>query len=70
MEEHAMMRGRGPGVAELAEKLGMTEDELKEAMKDGEDLRALAEEKGVGFPFPPAGGWRGHMKSPPTGGDW
>jgi hypothetical protein len=46
--------GHGPG--DLAEKLGMTEDELKAALDGGKTIEQIAEEKGIELPARPAFG--------------
>lgn len=47
--------------AALAEKLGMTAEELKTALEGGKTIQDLATEKGITLPAPPAWGMRGHM---------
>lgn len=49
------MEGKFPGF--LADKLGMTEDELKAALDSGKTIQDIATEKGVDLPMPPK---RGH----------
>jgi hypothetical protein len=44
------------GAGMLADKLGMTEDELKAALESGKTIRDLAEEKGIDLPMSPRGG--------------
>lgn len=53
--------GRGPGPEMLAEKLGMTADELKAELDSGKTIEQIAEEKGVDLPARPMGGHRGAM---------
>lgn len=55
-ERHPMigkMMDKAP--AFIAEKLGMTEDELKAAMDGGKTIKEIAEEKGIELPAPPRG---------------
>lgn len=47
--------GHGRGPADLAQKLGMTQDELKAAFAAGKTIEQLAQEKGVTLPAPPLG---------------
>lgn len=49
-----MHHGRGPG--DLAEKLGMTEDELKAELDGGKTIEDIATEKGVTLPARPEKG--------------
>ncbi len=51
-------RGHGPRMENLAEKLGMTDDELKAALEAGKTIPQIAEEKGVDLPEPPIHGER------------
>ncbi len=53
--------GRGPAPAKLAEKLGMTEAELKAAFESGKTIEQIATEKGITLPPRPAFGGRGMM---------
>ncbi len=60
--------GRGPGPEKLAEKLGMTADELKAAIDGGQTIEQIAAEKGIELPARPMmgmmggrGGHGGHM---------
>ncbi|MDD4318800.1 MAG: hypothetical protein PHW10_00525 [Candidatus Peribacteraceae bacterium] len=69
------MRGNGPdmkggnfGNGMIAEKLGMTADELKSALDGGKTIQEIAEEKGVTLPNPGMGrgmhrGWNGSSTS-------
>ncbi len=45
-----------PSPEKIAEKLGMTADELKAALDSGKTIRDIAEEKGITLPEPPMGG--------------
>lgn len=45
--------GMGQNMKDIAEQLNMTEEELRTELKNGKNLRDLAEERGV--PFPMAG---------------
>lgn len=59
------MKMRGMAKIDLAEKLGMTQDELKAAIDSGKTIEQIAEEKGVELPARPAGGmFFKHMKGP------
>jgi hypothetical protein len=57
---------RGPGMDNLAQKLGLTDAQLKEELKAGKTLQQIAQEKGVTLPAPTAKGgmmrW-GHQKN-------
>lgn len=62
-----MMKMRGNMKGKLAEKLGMTESELKAAIDSGKTIEQIAEEKGVELPARPAGGmFFKHMKGTMT----
>ncbi len=52
------MGGKGPEM--LAEKLGMTADELKAALSSGKTIEQIATEKGITLPARPAFGGRMH----------
>ena len=52
MRGHGM--GHGPKAAKLAEKLGMTEAELKAAFDSGKTIEEIATEKGITLPSRPA----------------
>lgn len=55
-------RGRRQNPTDLAEKLGMTTDELQTALDAGKTIPEIAEEQGVALPKPPfEGGKRGRM---------
>ncbi len=63
MGHDGMMKG-GFGKEGIAQKLGMTPDELKAALDSGKTIEQIAQEKGVTLPVRPAGGrgmMRGHM---------
>lgn len=47
---------KGPMLAKIAEKLGMTEDELKTALESGKTIEEIADEKGITLPTRPEGG--------------
>jgi uncharacterized protein with FMN-binding domain len=68
MHERGEGRGPGPRTDVLAEKLGMTEEELQAALESGQTIGQIAESKGVTLPDRPGqgmhGGWRG------DDGDW
>jgi len=49
-----MMRGRGPGPEKLADKLGLTLDELKSELDGGKTINEIAAEKGIELPARPA----------------
>ena len=51
---------RGPNPEMLAEKLGLTADELKAALDSGKTIQQIAEEKGIDLPPPPMMKGRGH----------
>jgi len=56
---------RGPKGAAMAERLGMTEDELKAALESGKTIQEIAQEHGVTLPDNPRGpgmGMRGGMR--------
>lgn len=56
-ERHPMMgKMMEKTPAFIAEKLGMTEDELKAALDSGKTIKEIAEEKGIELPAPPRGG--------------
>ncbi len=56
---------RGDMKGKLAEKLGMTADELKAAMDSGKSIEDIAKEKGIELPARPAGGmFFKHFKGP------
>ncbi len=60
--KHMGMMGRhsrGPGPDALAEKLGMTADELKAALDSGKTIQDIAKEKGIDLPAPPMWKMRG-----------
>jgi len=42
--------GAGPNTARMAERLGMTEAELQEALDSGKTMQQIAEERGVEMP--------------------
>ena len=48
--------GHGPKGGMLAEKLGMTPEELRSEIESGKTIERIAEEKGVALPTPPMGG--------------
>lgn len=56
MHKMKMRGGHGPMGGELAEKLGMTNDELKSAMEAGKTIEEIAQEKGIELPARPAFG--------------
>ncbi len=49
------MKMRGPGPEMLAEKLGLTAEELKAALESGKSIEDIATEKGVTLPARPEG---------------
>lgn len=55
---HGGMMKRGPGGADLAAKLGMTEAGLKTALEGGKTIEQIATEKGVTLPARPD--FKGH----------
>jgi len=59
--EHGRRGRHGP--EDLAQKLGMTVDELKSELDSGKTIEEIAQEKGVDLPAPPAGM---HGMMPPT----
>lgn len=59
--EHGRRGHHGP--EDLAQKLGMTVDELKSELDSGKTIEEIAQEKGVDLPAPPAGM---HGMMPPT----
>jgi hypothetical protein len=50
---HHGMRGHGPMKGMLAEKLGMTPDELRAVLESGKSIEEIAEERGVELPAHP-----------------
>ncbi len=55
---HQGKMGRGPNPGMLAEKLGMTVDELKAALESGKTIEQIATEKGITLPARPMKGGR------------
>lgn len=56
MHKMKMRGGHGPMGGDLAEKLGMTQDELKSAIEAGKTIEDIAKEKGIELPARPAFG--------------
>lgn len=55
-DRHPMMgKMMDKAPAFIAEKLGMTEDELKAALDSGKTIKDIADEKGIDLPMPPHG---------------
>jgi hypothetical protein len=61
------MRGNAP--ADLAEKLGLTADELQAALESGKTIQQIAEEHGVTLPEKAGRGMRMHFGSFQSGQD-
>lgn len=61
------MEGRGPNQDMLAQKLGLTTDQLKSELASGKTLQQIAQEHGVQLPMGKGGGWAGHQRSGPAG---
>lgn len=57
---HGMMGFRGPMGADLAEKLGMTEDQLKTELDSGKTIEQIAQEHGVTLPAKRGMGMKRH----------
>lgn len=64
---HGKMGMHGGMKGKLAEKLGMTEAELKAAIESGKSIEDIAAEKGIELPARPEGGmFFRHLKGPMT----